>query len=324
MKFVFINLLLSFIIALLSQDAKGQDLNVVVLPFMENQVKQFPNVRDVTLSGDGNEVYFTAQSHLSELSAIVTTRKIGGKWAAMQVAPFSGQYMDMEPFLTPNGLKLFFVSNRPNHADSTHPKDFDIWMVERTTVNDIWSRPMNIGAPVNSEENEFYPSIAASGNLYFTSDGKGSKGKDDIFISKIINGKYQSPQNLSDSVNSTGYEFNAMIAPDESWLLFTCYNREGGYGSGDLYISYHNDDHWTAPINLGKEINSPQMDYCPFVNLNTGITYFTSKRTSVKDHFEQAQSIKKFKEEMEKYDNGQSRLYQIQISDFNKWNPLKK
>lgn len=183
---------------------------------------------------------------------------------------------------------------------------------------------MNLGAPINSNENEFYPSIATSGNLTFTSDGKGSKGKDDIFISKLIDGKYQAPQNLSDSVNSTGYEFNSMIAPDESWLLFTCYTREGGYGSGDSYICNNSEnEQWTAPVNLGKEINSTHMDYCPFVNMKTGVLYFTSKRTSVKNYFETAQSLDKLLDEMQKYDSGLSRLYHIKADNFNKWNSLK-
>ena len=65
-----------------------------------------------------------------------------------------------------------------------------------------------------------------------------TKGKDDIFVSKWENGKYTEPVSLSDSINSDGYEFNAFIAPDESYIIFTAYQREDGFGSGDLYMSY--------------------------------------------------------------------------------------
>lgn len=325
MKFVKFYFLIYLLESIAIIDAKGQESANGVVPFMETQVEHFPNVRDVAISGDGNEVYFTAQSYLGELSAIVTFQKAGGKWSPPQVASFSGCYMDMEPFMTPDGLRLYFVSNRPIHPDSTMHKDFDIWMVVRESVKSKWSQPLNLGPQVNSTENEFYPSVAESGNLYFTKDGKGSIGKDDIFISKRVDGTFQTPQNLSDSVNSAGYEFNAMIAPDESWLLLTCYNRAGGYGSGDLYICYKDGNGiWSSPINLGKEINSPQMDYCPFVDLKSGELYFTSKRTSVKDHFETIQSMDKLLEEMQKYDNGLSRLYRVKSDNFDKWIPSKK
>jgi len=130
MKYFSSYLLIYLIISLAIVDTKGQEPVKSVVPFMEKEVLQFPNVRDVAMTGDGNEVYFTSQSYLSELSAIITTQKAGGKWSSIQVASFSGRFMDMEPFLAPNGLKLYFVSNRPIHADSTQPKDYDIWMVE--------------------------------------------------------------------------------------------------------------------------------------------------------------------------------------------------
>ena len=286
-----------------------------VQPFLPEIISRFPNVRDITISQDGMEIYFTTQSYLGELSAIVTIRKERGNWTSPEVVSFSGQYQDLEPFLTPDGLRCFFASNRPLDKNSADTKeDYDIWYVERISVNDVWSAPVNIGAPVNTAENEFYPSVSKSGNLYFTSDGKISKGKDDIFVSKLENGKYQMPVSVDDSINSTGYEFNAFIAPDESFLIFTCYNKAGGFGSGDLYISFNKgtnltSGNWTAPENLGKEINSAQMDYCPFVDVNSGVLYFTSKRTALEIHPEHARNIRELTNEMQRYENGQSRLY---------------
>ena len=55
-----------------------------------------------------------------------------------------------------------------------------------------WSNPTNMGNIINSERNEFYPSIAENGNLYFTANNNDSKGKDDIYISIFKEGKYQS------------------------------------------------------------------------------------------------------------------------------------
>jgi hypothetical protein len=236
----------------------------------------------------------------------------------LEVASFSGMYQDLEPFLSPNGLRLYFVSNRPNNLKPTVPKNYDIWFVERENINDRWSTPKNIGEPINTNEDEFYPSVGVSNNLYFTRDGAGSKGKDDIFFAKWENDKYVTPASMSDSINSAGYEFNAFIASDESFLLYTCYNRTGGSGSGDLFISFNKGNaEWTAAENLGKEINSPMMDYCPFVDTNSGTLYFTSKRSSVKTQFEKRQNVKELLKEMTKYDNGQSRIYKASIKKLN-------
>lgn len=175
-----------------------------------------------------------------------------------------------------------------------------------------WSEPINLSAQVNSEANEFYPSLSFNGNLYFTSDrADGSKGKDNIYVSKFTNSQYKKPVSLSESINSDSYEFNAFIAPDESYLLFTGYNRADGYGSGDLYISKKNENReWTKAENLGDKINSDKMDYCPFVNQN-GKLYFTSKRSDIDKNQKKYYSAKEFLKDINKTENGLSRIYSV-------------
>ncbi len=128
---------------------------------------------------------------------------------------------------------------------------------------------------------------------------------------------YTPPVSLSDSINSDGYEFNAFVAPDESFLIFSGYNREDGQGSGDLYISYFKTDStWSNAMNLGLEINSAYMDYCPFVDLKTGTLYFTSRRSNlgmIKSRFESAQD---FLNKVIADENGLSKIYQVDFSGF--------
>lgn len=289
-----------------------------VQPFLPELVTQFPNVRDIAISPSSDEVYFTVQSYREELSVIVFSKKIKDKWSKPVTAVFSGQFNDLEPFFSADGLRLYFASNRPMEAKGKETKDYDIWYVERKSVRDSWSEPINMGAPVNSKNNEFYPSIAANNNLYFTSDAETASSKDNIYMCKWVNGKYDSPLSLGDSVNTAGYEFNAFVAPDESYLLFTAYNRKEGLGSGDLYISYKRNGNWSAATNVGTAINSTQMDYCPFVDTQNGILYFTSKRNSVAKQFEKRETIEVIQKEMGKYENGQSRLYMVKFSSIKK------
>ena len=289
-----------------------------VQPFLADIIQQFPTVRDLAISPNQEEVFFTAQSHTGELSAIIYTKKENGKWLAPQVAPFSGQYKDLEPAFSPDGLRLYFVSDRPNSFSESKPQNMDIWYLQRKTVGDAWSAPLNLGSPVNTEGNEFYPSLASNGNLYFTSDGSASKGKDDIFVSYYKENQYQSPVSLSEAINTASYEFNAYIAPDESFLLFSGYNRKDGLGSGDLYISYQKDGQWTTAQNLGAPFNSTKMDYCPFVDVTTKTLYFTSKRNSIPTSLEKALDKEALLELMNQYENGLSRLYQVSFESFMK------
>jgi hypothetical protein len=299
------------LILLISQVCSAQNKSHVQ-PFLPDIFGQFPNVRDFTISSSEDEAYFTAQSYLGELSVVVHINKENGKWSEPEIVPFSGKYQDLEPFLSPNGSRLFFASNRPLNDSTNKAKDFDIWYVQRENRGTEWSSPINIGRPVNSEHDEFYPCVCNSNNLYFTSDAPNSKGKDDIFLSEWKRGRYLNPVPLSDSINTEGYEFNAYIAPDESFILFSGYNREDGFGSGDLYISYQNADGiWSKAKNPGSEINSDKMDYCPFVDMSRKTLYFTSKRSQLDYQLSGFETIKELLREMNKYENGLSRIYKV-------------
>lgn len=144
--------------------------------------------------------------------------------------PFCDENMYMEPFLTYDGKRLFFVSDRPNNSSTDGKKNFDIWYVERKSQNDKWSEPINLGSPVNTEFDEFYPTLSQNGNLYFTMEAPTGMGKDDIYMSQWNGKSYDTPVLLNDNVNSDGYEFNAFISKDESFLLYTKYNAVGGLG----------------------------------------------------------------------------------------------
>jgi hypothetical protein len=288
----------------------------IVEPFLPDVFSKFPNVRDITISADGSEIYFSLQSYADEVSMIVCVKKVNDNWLEPEIANFSGRYYDLEPFLSADGLKLYFASNRPISISSTEAKDFDIWYVRRENKNAAWSDPINIGPPINSDKDEFYPSVADNNNFYFTCNERSTKGKDDIFVSYWINEKYSEPVSLSDSINSAGYEFNAFVAPDESYIIFTAYQRQDGLGSGDLYISYKDSDStWTKAKNLGQEINSAIMDYCPFVDIKTNTLYFTSKRTGINENGKGFTSVKEFLKEINRYDNGLSRIYKTSLRE---------
>jgi len=258
----------------------AQDRNEVFQ--FSRSLNQYLNVRDFSISADGNEAFFTIQSPFQEISQIVYIKKENNEWSEPELMSFSDSFMYLEPFLSVDGKRLFFVSDRPIDDSIKVKKDFDIWYIERKNQDAEWSEPKNIGKPVNSDLDEFYPSVSENNNLYFTMESPNGLGKDDIYFCKWDNGKYASPVLLSESINSAGYEFNAFISKKEDFILFTKYNEKDGYGSGDLYISKKGaQGMWEDARNIGKPINTKYMEYCPFYDEKNEMLYFTSKRNNI-------------------------------------------
>jgi Tol biopolymer transport system component len=288
-------------------------LKAQVQAFLPEVFGDYLLVRDLAMSDD--EVYFTIQSLQNEISAIAYFTVDKGKKSKVEVCNFSGQYIDLEPFLSPDGRRLYFVSKRPVPNDTTGRNDHNIWYVERESDSGIWSDPIYMPLPVNTIHNEFYPAVGNSGNLYFTSDRPSSLGEDDLFVAILNDSTFTSVENLGTAINSAGYEYNAYVSPDESVLIFGAYNREDGMGSGDLYISFKDANGvWSMAENAGDEINSPQMDYCPFYNFSDSTLYFTSKRTAIQNVSEEARDIQEILSEINRYDNGLSRIYKVRYS----------
>lgn len=238
--------------------------------------------RDFALSPDGTELFYTLQSPQGIFQTIVYSKKDSkGNWSKPEVASFAGKFSDLEPAFTADGKKLFFSSNRPVSGSAI--KDFDIWVVEK--ANGKWGEPSNLGLPVNTAADEFYPSITKTGNLYFTAAYTNGIGKEDIFMAKSENGKYGEPVVLDTAVNSKMYEFNAFVSPEEDFIIFTSYGRKDDKGRGDLYMSMKDaSGNWQPAKNLSM-LNSGKLDYCPFVSFDKKILFFTSERNSLKSSF---------------------------------------
>jgi Tol biopolymer transport system component len=258
----------------------------------------------MALSPDGNDLFYTLQWSYGLFSVILHSQKLNGEWTKPETAWFSGRFNDLEPAYSPDGQKLFFTSNRPlQESDSS--KDYDIWYLLRK--GNGWEGPFNAGAVINSVKDEFYPSLAKNGNLYFTRDNGDTK--DDIFIAVFRNGTYEDPVRLPDAVNSKGYDFNAFVDPDENFILFSSYKRADDLGGGDLYYSLRRNGSWQPAVHFGKEINSPALDYSPFISGDKRYFFFSSKRQLVKFPFPGSKTIAQIREILSSCGNGNDDIY---------------
>lgn len=219
-------------------------------------------------SSYGAELYF------GSLSGIMFSRQENGRWTEPQKAPFSGRYHDFDFNFSPDGASLFFTSNRPLVKDEAPQNQNDIWVVHRTETG--WAEPINIGLPVNTEQNEVYPSVSKNGNLYFFRDVRsGTATAADIYCSKLVNGHYTTPEKLGNEINSEFPDIDPFIAPNESYLIFHSF-RPDGFGRADLYISFRkNDGTWMRALNMGEKINTAGGDSSGKVSPDGKYFFFT-------------------------------------------------
>ena len=120
-----------------------------------------------------------------------------------------------------------------------------------------WSKPQNLGMPVNTAAWEAQPTFSVDGKtLYFVSNRKGGLGGMDIWKSELVNGQWSQPQNLGAPVNTPGDEKTPFIHFDDRTLYFAS-DGHVGMGGLDLFMSKLQDDgSWSDPVNVGYPINT--------------------------------------------------------------------
>ncbi|MBC3910461.1 TolB-like translocation protein [Undibacterium umbellatum] len=218
----------------------------------------------LALSPDGNQAFWVQSQGRRIALRIMSSSRVNGVWQTPQIASFSRdtQWKDIDPAISPDGKTLIFQSNRPVPGKPER-KGFDIWASSKTA--DGWGAAYHLGNVINTDASESSASIAANGNIYFMKENEEAAQQSDLYVSRFINGAYQTPENLGPPINSKERESNPYVAPDESYLIYFS-TRPGGYGDVDLYISFREQGKWTEAVNLGQTINSAAAEFCPLVH----------------------------------------------------------
>jgi Tol biopolymer transport system component len=226
---------------------------------------------NATFSPDGKTFYFS-RSHNGKY-LIYESRFTGNQWQEAIISPlFDTLYSNTDPFIAPDNA-LYFISNRPKDKTDT-TQDFDIYKMSPQTNG--YSAPEYL-VGVNSDSTEYYVSVAKSGNIYFSSNRHANL---DLYMSKKVANSYAEPANLGSVINSVFDEHDPLIAPDESFLVYTS-TRSDGFGEADLYITHKKNGQWSNPQNMGIGINTKSYEYCPYLSPD-GKYFFYSSEYEVK------------------------------------------
>jgi hypothetical protein len=185
--------------------------------------------------------------------------------------------------ISADGLELYFNSfNRSGGYG-----DWDVWVTRRSTKDEAWGAPVNLGPPINSSATDGYAGISPDGlELYFESRRSGGYGSDDIWVSKRAtkNDPWGEPMNLGPIVNSSASESLTFLSFDGLLLFFSEDSgapiRPGGFGNIDMWVTRRSSvsDPWGTPMNLGPIVNTSSLDGGPRISPDGSILYFASER----------------------------------------------
>lgn len=221
--------------------------------------------------------------------------------------PVNSEYNDFCPTIDRDGHRLFFVSNRP--AWGTAPATIascggaDIYVTRLRDdgtfddpANPAFDEPENVGcAPAgpNSAADEAspfpFPENGSGPTLYFSSaraggfsqEGGGAvNGDQDIYMSRSYGGVF-GPAELVPGVNSPSDDGQPNVRHDGLEMFFFS-NRPGTLGMSDIYSATRGrtSGQWSAPGNLGANVNSTAAESRPSLSWDGSTLYFGSTRTS--------------------------------------------
>jgi len=151
-----------------------------------------------SLNSDGTELYLFKNDNYD--GNLYVTRFIDGRWSPVEKLNrnINTKFYESHATVSNDGKKLYFTSNREGGLG-----ELDLWVSEKDATGD-WGLPTNLGNAVNTPYNEETPFLSIDGNtLTFSSEGHGSMGGYDIFLSKLSNGKWGNPVNIGYPLSTT-------------------------------------------------------------------------------------------------------------------------
>ncbi|WP_223827442.1 OmpA family protein [Hymenobacter armeniacus] len=139
--------------------------------------------------------------------------------------------------------------------------------------------PVALPAPLNSFKFQYFPALTADNRfLLFTGRPAASSGEDLYVSRQNKDGSMGAPVPISPAINSSYNEGAGSISGDGKTLVFASCDRPKAIGNCDLYISRRTGNNWSAPVNLGINVNSTEWDSQPSLSADGRTLYFTSTR----------------------------------------------
>ena len=188
---------------------------------------------------------------------------------------------DYSPSCTSDGRTIVFSSR--NEEETTHK------IYTCTNSGGVWSEPYPL-LELSSESNDETPFISGDGQiLLFSSDRPGGLSPSatadnnkrityDIYISRMVNGKWSLPELVAGDVNTNMNERSPSLSADGRTIFFARFPYRN-ISKAVLYMASWNDGKFTDVRALPESVNSGnyELSFVPSY-IKEGVYYFASRR----------------------------------------------
>jgi outer membrane protein OmpA-like peptidoglycan-associated protein len=182
---------------------------------------------------------------------------------------------------------LTMDNTRENLKESARENILSCDFAIHAMANPVPFEPENLGPNINSENDEYWPSLSADESIMvFTMLQPIDPGnpltranrQEDLYYSRYEDGAWQPAQNAGKPLNTNDNEGAQSISGNGRFMVFTACGRDDGYGLCDLYFSVWGKGSWSVPVNMGPPVNSRYSEKQPSLSADGRVVYFTSDR----------------------------------------------
>lgn len=193
-------------------------------------------------------------------------------------AEVNSKYSDYGPVISADESVLFFTSRREGTTGGVIDPALNEYMEDiymSLKQNGVWTKAVNLGAPLNTEEHDANSGISADGQklLIYSANGHG-----DLYESTLTGDKWGVAQSLGKNINSNGHESSACYSSDGKSIYFVSDNPEATLGDRDIFVSTKDEKgKWGKAVNLGSTINTPYGEEGVYLHPDGKTMYFSSE-----------------------------------------------
>jgi Tol biopolymer transport system component len=197
----------------------------------------------------------------------------GAEFTDLEPVPnLNGPSLEGSPFLSSDGLSLYFFSDRSGGEGSR-----DLWLATRASTSSEFTDPAPVPG-VNSSEMDLLPRLSADGStLWFESTRAGGSGSSDIWeaVRSSPAAPFGTPRPRAD-LNTGAREEGITLSADQLTLILASTR-----GTGDLDLLMATRARASAAFGVLQplgELNSAADDLDPFLSASGREIYFVSTR----------------------------------------------
>jgi Tol biopolymer transport system component len=230
----------------------------------------------LAVSPDGNTMLWGSKDRPGGpgSSDIWISRRTAGGWTAPAPVGWNSEAKDYDPAYTPDGRYVYFFSNRAGTLGGD-----DIYRVPvMHHGRDGFGAVEHLDAGINGAGNEWAPAPMRDGSLLFASDGRGGRGRQDLFVAAPRGTGFAPAEPLAGAINTAGDELDATELPNGDLVFSRSTNLENDPVM--LVFAHRGPAGYDAGIQLPSTINvDAGATYGPAIDFrDPSILYFTGIR----------------------------------------------